>query len=173
MNATHIHRPSVTQRKILSFALGDQEYALPLSAVQEIVPMALLVRAPGLPSIVEGFLNFGGTTTAVIHLGRLFGQAVAPSRFYTPLLILRNRDLPLALIVDRVVGLSAISTDSIVRLGEGASLNDCAEGVFIQEKRALVMLSPERIMLDQERTCLAELLAAEQARIAALEETAS
>ncbi len=108
----------------------------------------------------------------MIHLGRLFGQAVLPGRLYTPLLILRNRDLPIALVVDRVVGLSTISADSLVRLGEGASLNDCAEGVFIQEKRAIVMLSPDRIMLDQERLCLAELLAAEQARLAALEETA-
>jgi purine-binding chemotaxis protein CheW len=173
MTSTPTIRSRPASRRLVSFALGDQAYALPLAAVQEILPMAQLTRPPGLPSVLEGFLNLRGRAAAVINLSRLFGLPATPVGLYTPLLILRDLDFPLALLVDRVTGLTSISEDSIARLGENYTSNDCAEGVTMTDESVLVMLSVDRILFGRERSCLAELQATEQARVDALQETAS
>jgi len=58
---------------LLVFHLSGQAYGLPLAEVAEVVPMALLSRAPGLPPLLAGFLNLAGTAVPVLRTDRLFG----------------------------------------------------------------------------------------------------
>lgn len=58
--------------RYLIFLLADRMYAVPVEAVQEIVPMAELAQTAGAPSFLAGFLDFGGELIAVVSLRRLF-----------------------------------------------------------------------------------------------------
>jgi purine-binding chemotaxis protein CheW len=152
------------------FHLAEQAYALPLRAVQEVVPLASLSQPPGLPSVLAGFLNLGGTAVAVVRLDRLFGLPDQPVGLYTPLLILRQVDPPIALLVDRVSEILTIPQEAILPLRENHSFNDCAEGVATVGARVILLLSAQRILLDKEQQCLAEFQDREQARLRELEE---
>src|SRR5580698_8646026 len=69
-------------------SIGEQRYAIPLTAVQEILPMPLLSRSPRMPPILDGFMHLGGIAVAVVNLARLFDLPDAASTLYTPLLLL-------------------------------------------------------------------------------------
>ena len=94
MISSESNRKATVQRKSIAFALGEQVYALPLEAVREILPMAQLSRPPGMPSLLDGFLNLGGTSVAVVNLGRLFGSPNPPWQLHSPLLVLRSQQAP-------------------------------------------------------------------------------
>jgi purine-binding chemotaxis protein CheW len=152
--------------------LGEQRYAIPLTAVREVLPLPLLSRPPRMPAILDGFLHLDRIAVAVVNLARLFDLPDAPPALYTPLLLVRGNSKPIALRVEQVLGVVSISQDSEVQLDEHWVGNECAEGAAVLGNRVVVLLAPQRILLKQERDCLADLQAAEQQRLDALREAA-
>ena len=161
--------PPTKQRSVVVFHLGGQAYALPLQEVQEIVPMALLSRPPGMPSLLAGFLNLGGTVVPVVRLDRLFVLADQPVGLYTPLLILRSSTARVALMVEKVSEIMTLRDGDLLPVRENHSFNDCVEGMVTRNGRVVLLLDPERILLDKEHQFLAELQDREQARLRAWE----
>jgi chemotaxis signal transduction protein len=159
--------------KMVMLCIGEQRYAIPLAAVQEVLPLSMLSRPPRMPAILDGFMHLGGTVVAVVSLARLFNLPDAAPTLYTPLLLLRGSPAPIALKVVRVLGVVSVSENAKVRLEEHDGCNECVQGAAIIEDHVVVILSPQRILLSQERECLADLLASEQCRIDALREAVS
>ena len=153
----------------LVFRLPGADCALPMAALREIVPMASLSRPPGLPSLLEGFLNLGGTAVPVVRLDRLLDLPELALGLYTPLLVLRTSEDRVALLVESVRGIVAVSSDDIRAGYDGGSFNDCVEGEITVGDRVVHLLSLERLLLEKERQCLAELQAVEQDRLRDLE----
>lgn len=154
------------QRTLLVFSLAGQTYALPLLRMQEIVPMAALSRPPGLPDMLAGFLNLGGTAVPVVRLDRLFKLPDLTPGLYTPLLILRSAEGPLALMAERVSKIVSVPEDQIVPVRDSYSFNECADGIWNGGPEGMIiLLSPERLLLEKERQSLAELEAREQERL--------
>lgn len=155
---------------LVLFRLADQTCALPSKWVQEILPMAHLARPPGLPLILEGFLNLGGIAVPVLPLARLFNLPQQAPGLYTPLLVLRGIDPPLALLVDQVDELLSVTEEALAPVREQHALNDCVKAEGRMEDRVFHLLSPERLFLEQERQRLAELQAMAQQRLKEWEE---
>src|SRR5438132_11427250 len=89
-------------QSLLIFRSSGLNCAFPLEAVQEIVPMALLARPPGLPSLLAGFLDLRGTAVPIVRLDRLFDLPEQQPGLYTPLIILRGPDSPVGVLVGAV-----------------------------------------------------------------------
>jgi len=159
---------SPMSQRILVFRLAGQVYGIPLAAVKEIVPMPLLSRPPGLPSVLAGFFNLGGTAIAVLRLDHLFAVPNQTPFLYTPLLVLQNFGFPLALMVEEVISIDAIRESSILSAPENSSFNACTEGVAATNEGHVIILSPKRILLETEQQSLAALAAVEQTRLAEL-----
>src|SRR5438128_2487698 len=94
----HVSRTGTDRRSLLLFHLPGHACALPLASVQEVVPMPLLSRPPGLPSVLAGFLDLGGAIVPVLRLDRLLGLSEVVPGLYTPLLVLRQPEDRLALL---------------------------------------------------------------------------
>jgi len=156
---------------VLIFRLSDRPCAVATERVLEIVPMASLARPPGLPALLEGFLNLRGTAVPVLRLHRLFDLPGAPMALYTPLLIVRDGPRPLGLLVDEVKQVIEVSPDALLPIKEGHIFNDCAEAEVVlgDGHPPAHLLSCERLVLEQERQCIAELQAAAQRRLEELE----
>lgn len=159
-------------QSLLVFHLGPQDYALPLSDVQEVVPMAWLSRPPGLPSILEGFLRIGGEAVPVLRLDRLFHLPVIRAGRYTPLIVLRDADHRLALLVERVSRVVTVAADEWTPLRGNQSFNDCADGLVARDGHVLVLLSAERLLTEKEQQILAEFHDQENFRLQAMENPA-
>ncbi len=150
---------------LLVFSLGEQAYGIPVADLQEVVPMAELSRPPGLPGVLAGFLNLAGRAVAVVRLDRLFGLPDRAPELYTPLLILRNPDCPLALLVEKVSRIVAVPPTALLPVPTNQAFNDAVEGMLPLDGRVVLVLSAERLLLEKEQQCLAELQDCEQMRL--------
>lgn len=131
--------------------------------------MASLLRPPGLPTVIEGFLNLAGRGVAVVRLDRLFGLPENRIDLSTALVVLRGEP-PLALLVDEVVNVRDVAADQRVALPPGNTLNDCATGAWDDGHGLIHILATERILLEEERHRIADLEARMQDRIVAIAE---
>ena len=59
---------------------GDQDYAIPVTQVREVLRPGVITRVPGAPNTVLGIVNVRGTIVTVLDLGALLtaGSAVTP-----------------------------------------------------------------------------------------------
>jgi purine-binding chemotaxis protein CheW len=153
------------RRQLLVFQVAGQAYALPLTQIREILFLAALSRPPGLPAMVAGLLNLGGTAVAVLRLDRLFGLPEQTPTLYTPLLLVRDTDPPLALQVGRVNDIVTVDDEAVLPVPADHSFNDCADGLVTTGNRVVVLLSAERLLLEKEQQHLAEVQDREQARL--------
>ena len=89
---------------------------------------------------------------------------------FTPLLILRDPDHHVALMVDRVSEIVTVADDAVVRVRENQAFNDCAEGVVTVRDRVVLVLAAGRILLEKEAQSFAEFESVERERLGALEQ---
>lgn len=154
---------------LLLFEFAGEHFGIPAAAVREVLPLPLLSRPPGTPAPLAGFLNLGGSAVGVLCPRRLFLLPDSPPGLYAHLILLRGAAAPLALLVDRAGGTVEISDQDVLPVGKGHSFNGCVEGEAIIEGRTIHLLLPEKLLLKEERTRIAELQAMETERLLGLE----
>ena len=149
--------PSTTDESFLVFGLSDRAYAIPISYVAEIAPMAELSQVPGSPNFLSGFLNVAGQLIGVVSLRRLFGLPDRERHLYSPLVLLKTLPQPIALEVDTGLQIARIRSDEMMPLDEASSVNNCATAVVRIDGSSVVVLSVDQLLLEQERKRVAEL----------------
>jgi len=121
--------------------------------------MAWLARPPGLPPLVEGFLNLRGEVVPVLRLERLFGVAAKPPELHTPILVLRGSGGALAWMVDRVSEVTEIPEARLTPVRGEHCWNECTRAQTRLGDQVVHVLDPDRLLLEAERQRLAELRA--------------
>ena len=70
---TETDRDAMADEQFIVFRLGDQEYGLPIAAVDEIArPPEHITRLPKAPAFIDGVMNLRGTVVPIVDLGRRF-----------------------------------------------------------------------------------------------------
>lgn len=131
--------------------------------------MALLAEPPGLPSLLEGFLNLRGAAVPVLRLGRLFGLPAPEAGLHSHLLVLRSAPHPLALLVDSASEIASLPADAFLPVREGNCFNECAAAEVTAGGRVVHLLAADRLLLEKERRCVSELQARAQQYLDELE----
>ena len=63
----------MADEQFIIFRLGDQDYGLPIAAVDEIArPPERIARLPKAPAFVDGVMNLRGAAVPIIDLRRRF-----------------------------------------------------------------------------------------------------
>jgi len=155
---------------LLVFHSSSQECAFPLNDVQEVVPMAQLSSPPGLPSLLAGFLDLSGTAIPILRLEKLFNLPEQPAGLHTPLIILRGGGIPCGFLVGGVRRIARAKASSFLRLPENQVFHDCATAAVEIDGKTVHVLSPARILIENERQALAEFQAMAQKRLCSLRE---
>ena len=146
--------------------------------------MALLSTPPGLPSLMDGFLNLRGVLVPVVRMQRLFDFPPVQLNLQTPLLIVRIRQdsidpqreasvspagaTLLGLCVDHVREIISAELCAPYTIAPGSMFNDCAVAQLGFGDLAIHVLSTERLLIEQERQTITHLQAEMQARLNAL-----
>ena len=131
--------------------------------------MGLLLTPPGLPSLLAGILNLRGRAVPIVRLDRLFAAPEGEPGLYTPLIILRDADRPLGILVSEVRETVSIQAETVLEADPGHTLNGCATATVEVGGSEVHLLSTERILLQNERRILAEFQVTAQARMRELE----
>ena len=102
---------------LVIFGVGDLLCALPVSAVNEIVPATAAARIPGAPDGVEGLVNVRGRLLTVIDARRVLGRESPTPAAEPSILLLQVNGRPLGLLVDVVHDLTQVPVESLEERG--------------------------------------------------------
>jgi purine-binding chemotaxis protein CheW len=148
------------------FQLSDRLAAFAVGDVERVAPMAELAQPPGLPPALEGLLNLGGVAVPVLRLDRLFGLPVQRPGLYSMLIVLRARgEGRIAILADRVSEILSVPSDGLRPINQEDAFNGCAEAIATIRHETVHLLSPDRIILANERLVISQLRAMEQERL--------
>jgi purine-binding chemotaxis protein CheW len=153
----------------LVFCAGAASCALPLCVVEEIVFLPELLEPPTRPPFLAGLLNLEGKAVPVVDLARLFGLTHNDAGLYTPVVVIRVSERSVGLLISGVAGLAGVAAESSLPLPLNDSFKGCVTGAFHWHDEGVVVLSPERIFLHQEVSCMETFRELERRRLGALE----
>lgn len=103
---------SETGRKYLLFEV-DEEYALELDTVLEIIELCDVTRVPEAPDYVAGIINLRGNVVPVIDVRKRFRKPLGENVIARCIIICDIADNRLGLIVDNVIDLIEIEDDRL------------------------------------------------------------
>ncbi len=76
--------------QLIGFYIGDEEYAIPILNIQEIIKPIEFTRVPSVPEYVLGVFNMRGTVMPLIDLAALFNLGHCEMSPHTRYIILRS-----------------------------------------------------------------------------------
>lgn len=139
-----------------------------MAAVRRVVPLPLLEQPVGAPDFVEGFFDFGGAPVAAVRLDRLLALGEEPLGIYSPLLVLRGEDPPIALHVTSVTAILKLTSLDVQPIGRDETFNACVVGRLSDGGETVYVLSAENLLLAEERATIAAQRTMHARRLAAL-----
>jgi purine-binding chemotaxis protein CheW len=133
---------------LVTFYLADEEYALDVRTVQEIIRMTDTTHVPRAPEFIKGVINLRGRIIPVVDLKRKLALGeVAPSRL-ARIVVVKVRERLIGLLVDGAsqvlkIPVSAIDAAPEEILDVSASF---IRGVAKMEKRLIILLDLYKIL---------------------------
>jgi purine-binding chemotaxis protein CheW len=157
----------------LAFSLSRVRLGLEVSCVREVLPCAKLVRPPEMPRLLRGFLNLDGHLIPVVRLEQLLQLALEDPHWkpetqpQSRIIVAELEGQPVAWLVDEGVELLRFEKTQTVKLPRDHTLNNCASEVIPRPppEMSIVLLDPGKLLLESERTRLAQLRSREQERL--------
>lgn len=142
--------------QLVTFGVGNEEFAIPILAVQEINRMMQITRVPHAPAFVEGVINLRGKIIPVVDLRKRFGLTQIENASDTRIVVVEVSSRVIGFTVDRVSEVLRVPT-SIVEpapaMVSGVD-SDYVEGVGKLEDRLLILLSLGRLFNVEELDAL-------------------
>ncbi|HJV63171.1 MAG TPA: chemotaxis protein CheW [Albitalea sp.] len=89
---------------VISFAIGEQRYAVDAPQVREVRTLDALTPIPCTPTFVSGMINAHGRILAVIDLKRFLELPESGLSDLNKVIILHQGDLEFGLLADRIIG---------------------------------------------------------------------
>ena len=148
------------QLVVFTLKQGDTvcEYGVPITQVQEIIPMAKPTRLPQVPDFVEGIINLRGKIIPIIDLKKRFDMEATEITSDTRSVVVEVSGQTVGIIVDEVSEVLRLSKDNIEPppAAIGGITAEYLTGVGKLEDRLLILLDMDKILTEQEK---AELVA--------------
>ncbi len=146
--------------KILHFIMGEIDFAIRLSDVNEIVKMMDVRKIPRVPPFIEGVLHLRGDLIIVVSLRKLLNiEAELPKK--PKIIIFSLYGKKIGFIVDDVVKILLKQDKQILPpppvVLEGFA-TDCITGVFEEKNRNILMMDLKRSLAAMEEEGLNKVL---------------
>lgn len=132
-------------RVLVLFEIGEHRCALPVESVKEIVLMAKLSTQPGMPSLLDGYLNLRGEALPVFRLARRLGLSEREPGLYTPILVTRAGSELVGIVVDRVQRVLSVPLEGAVPPTEALPFAEAVETDVTHEDEPVHVLAAERL----------------------------
>jgi purine-binding chemotaxis protein CheW len=149
---------SARERKILVFRLGDDEFGLPIEAVDEVARVPdQITRVPKSPPFLEGVINMRGTVLPVVDQRRRFDMPSFEQSEQRRLIVVRTNSHRAGLIVDSVLEVLNTAVDSIEAAPElTGNITRLIDGVINLEGegRIVLLLDPAELLTRAEHDLL-------------------
>jgi purine-binding chemotaxis protein CheW len=131
----------------LTFFLGEEEYALSLDVVLELIKPRTYTDLPEVPEYVRGILSLRGEVVPVIDLRTRLKLGNSEESGYQRIVVCEGQEQSIGLLVDRITQGVRIQKDKIEQAPLVVKDNDnYVAGVGRYQGRMLILLNPEEIL---------------------------
>lgn len=112
-----IEGPSVTNSEdivqLVGFVVGEEEYAIPILNIQEIIKPIEFTRVPSVPDYVLGVFNLRGNVIPLIDLRKRFGLVAGKQSSSTRYIVMKEGDNIAGFVIDRLTEAIRINQNRI------------------------------------------------------------
>jgi purine-binding chemotaxis protein CheW len=143
------------------FRVGEQEYALDIMVIREIINPLPITRVPKAPAFVEGVIELRGQILPIVDMRKRFDAPASPPTRASKYVIVSLGEQAVGLIVDGVSEVVRRSGDD-VRPAPALAVGDTRffRGMLRHDDRIFVVLDIDQILSSQEKISLAGLATA-------------
>ena len=139
------HSEEIVQ--LVGFVIGDEEYAVPILAIQEIIKPFPWTRVPQVPKYVVGVFNMRGAVIPLIDLRLKFGLNPKKHSDETRFIVMRDGDDIAGFVIDRLTMAIRIKKADIGPAPDTISGDTTAiDGVGKQEDRIITILKVDKLL---------------------------
>lgn len=141
--ASEINNDSFTERQLVTFLLGNDEFGADIMDVKEIIRVPDITKVPNAPSYVEGACNLRGNVLPIINGRICFNLDKKISDEYSRVLVIDVDGKAIGVIVDKVSEVMRVRTSDIEEAPQIVrNINsDYLEGVVkLENGNRLIML---------------------------------
>lgn len=133
--------------QLVTFKLGDEEYALDILKVQEVNRMVDITTVPNSINYLEGVINLRGRVIPVINLRKKFGLNMKTLDTQSRIMVV-DIGITVGIIVDSVSEVLRISPDTVEPPPSMASgiESDYIKGIGKLQDRLLILLDIEKLL---------------------------
>lgn len=104
---------SAEGNQYLTFGVDEEEYALSILKVKEIIEMRKITRVPNLPEYIKGIINLRGNIIHIVDIREKFGMEEKEYDKYNVIIIVEAVDRIMGIIVDHVKDVLSIEKSEI------------------------------------------------------------
>lgn len=134
--------------QLVTFRLGNEEYAIDILKVQEINRMVEITSVPNSPHYLEGVINLRGKVIPVVSLRKKFGLRVKENDEQSRIMVLDIMGITTGLVVDGVSEVLRIASDT-VEPPPPMAMNISTEfinGIAKLEHRLIILLDIDKLL---------------------------
>ena len=133
--------------QLVGFMIGDEEYAVPILSIQEIIKPFTWTRVPQVPSYVLGVFNLRGAVIPLIDLRAKFGLNTKKHSEDTRFIVMRAGDDVAGFVIDRLTMAIRIKKENIGPAPDTVNGDDTIiEGVGKQADKIITILKVNKLL---------------------------
>jgi len=133
--------------QLVGFVIGDEEYAVPILAIQEIIKPFAWTRVPQVPKYVLGVFNLRGAVIPLIDLRAKFGLQTKKQSDETRFIVMRHGDDVAGFVIDRLTMAIRIKKTNIGPPPDTVNGDDTIiDGVGKQEDKIITILKVNKLL---------------------------
>lgn len=143
-------------RQYLSFKLSEEEFALDITKVREVLDYPKITRVPQTPDFMRGVINLRGAVVPVVDLNKKFQSQDTPQTVNTRVIIseveVENNSIVLGVLADSVHEVMEMDPDNIEPAPRiGTRLNtDFLKGMGKRDEEFILILDIDRVFSAEE-----------------------
>jgi purine-binding chemotaxis protein CheW len=155
----------VDEEQMVVFRLAGEQYGVRITQVQEINRLAKITKVPRAPRFVEGVINLRGDVIPVIDLRKRFEIESKDYNEFTRVIVSDINKKKIGIIVDEVLEVLRISrqlVEDAPDILQNQQVHSFMDGIANLEKRMIMMLNLENILVEKEWQKLEDMKPAEK-----------
>ena len=153
---------TVESVQLVGFRLAEEEYAVEITKVQEIILPGEITRVPRTPDYIKGLVNLRSEVIPVVDLRCRFGLPAQEPTEETRIMVINVHGKTMGMIVDAVTEVLRVPQGQVISPPPAVVTSDreYLTGLVHLDDRLLILLDIEQVLGDVEEDATAETVAA-------------
>lgn len=133
--------------QLVGFIIGQEEYAVPILSIQEIIKPIEYTRVPSVPDYILGVFNLRGSVIPLIDLRRKFKMDSTKVTEETRYIVMKGQDNTAGFVIDRLTEAIRIKSSKIGPAPETIHGDKgMVYGIGMREDNILTILKVEQLL---------------------------